>query len=51
MLECWLESEKGKESAFIYPTKKKAQKVVTTKETVEKVQICIFVNFKDSQIK
>jgi len=28
-----------------------AKKVDTTEETVEKVQIFIFVNFKDSQIK
>jgi hypothetical protein len=32
------------------PTKK-AKIFNTTLETVEKVQICIFANFKDSQIK
>ena len=32
-------------------TVQKAENINTTEETVEKVQICIFVNFKDSQIK
>ncbi len=31
-------------------TSQKAEIINTTKETVEKVQICIFMNFKDSQI-